>query len=199
MAQSLHNLGNLALERGDYGQARALHEEALAIRRARGARVTSPSPCATWGGSGALRGEYGTAHLLLEELAPGRPVGGTSRAGPCTARASWRCSKGTPPRAAGAFAESLALARAVGLMRVGRRPEGIAPAAAPGGAELAVRLLGAAEAVRENSSGPQLPTERVQCRPWPGYGRPGEPALLPPAAGRRMGVDEAIETGPPCV
>ncbi len=200
VAQSLHNLGNLALERGDYGQARALHEEALAIRRARGSpRDVALSLC-NLGRLAALRGEYGTAHILLEEsLRLAAQVGGNlSRAWPLHALGELALLEGDAAAAAGAFAESLALAREVGLKEAVGALEGIALAAALGEAEPAVRLLGAAEAVRETIRAPQLPTERVHSAPAVARLRAalGVPAFDAAwAAGRRMGVDEAIETG----
>ena len=184
VAQSLHNLGNLALERGDYGQARALHEEALAIRRARGSpRDVALSLC-NLGRLAALRGEYGTAHILLEEsLRLAAQIGGNlSRAWPLHALGELALLEGDAAAAAGAFAESLALAREVGLKEAVGALEGIALAAARGGAEPAVRLLGAAEAVRETIRAPQLPTERVHSAPAVARLRAalGEPAFPPP-------------------
>ena len=191
VAQSLHNLGNLALERGDYGQARALHEEALAIRRARGSPRDVALSLSNLGRLAALRGEYGTAHILLEEsLRLAAQIGGNlSRAWPLHALGELALLEGD---AAG----GRRLRREPGPGPRGRaqggrrRPGGDRPGGgALGGAEPAVRLLGAAEAVRETIRAPQLPTERVHSvrRPWPGSGtrwvrRPSPPPGPPAGA-----------------
>jgi predicted ATPase/Tfp pilus assembly protein PilF len=77
-ATALNGAGVLAFRQGEYGQAAALHEEALALRRALGETSGIVASLSNLGLVAYQRGEYGRAAALLEEsLALERTLGNT--------------------------------------------------------------------------------------------------------------------------
>ena len=76
---SLNNLGNVALDQGDYPAARALLEESLAIRRELGDRWGIARALSNLGNVALNQGDYPAARALLEEsLAIRRELGDRS-------------------------------------------------------------------------------------------------------------------------
>ncbi|MGH2390121.1 MAG: tetratricopeptide repeat protein, partial [Chloroflexota bacterium] len=73
---SLHNLGNMAEQRGEHGRAQALYEESLALRRALGDQWGIAVSLTALGLVASRRGEYRRAVALhVEALRFGQRIG----------------------------------------------------------------------------------------------------------------------------
>jgi tetratricopeptide (TPR) repeat protein len=115
-ATALNGAGVLAFRQGDYGQATALHEEALALRRALGETPGIVASLSNLGLVAFRQGDYRQAAALLEEaLALRRPLGDTRGIALSLDNLGLVASKqGDYARAAALHEESLALARTLG-------------------------------------------------------------------------------------
>jgi len=157
---SLNNLGALARDQGDLDEAARLHGEALALLRASGDERGIAAALHNLAAVAADRGEWPTAASLhAESLAVWRRLG--DRWGMATAlrEAGWVAGQlGDRAQAVHLLQESLALFGELGV------PQGTAGclealaevvfAAGSGPADVAVRLLAAAEAGRESVRSP---------------------------------------------
>jgi predicted ATPase/class 3 adenylate cyclase len=119
-AAALHGAGNLAWEQGDYGRARALVEESLALVREMGNRQGVAASLNDLGVVAYEQGEYGRAAALHEEsLALFREVGDRWGIAISLSYLGHRASvQGEYGRARALLEESLVLARGLGDRRV---------------------------------------------------------------------------------
>jgi DNA-binding CsgD family transcriptional regulator/tetratricopeptide (TPR) repeat protein len=200
ISQSLHNLGNLAIERGDLSEADAYHHEALTLRRQLGNTRDVALSLGNLGRLAMMQGDLTTAREMMEEsLALAHEVGGhLTVASPTRDLGDLALLQGDVDGAADRYAECLRLACDVGAqMTIARGIETAALVAHPRGQlESATQLLGAAEAIREAIRSPQVPTERAPCEPAIAAARArlGEAGFARAwAAGRGMSTAAAIE------
>jgi non-specific serine/threonine protein kinase len=165
VAQSLQYLANLAMERGEHATAWSLHEEALAQRRQLGVPRDIAVSLQNLGRLAATRGDVDAATVMLEEaLALSRSAGDEiGEAAALRELGEVALHRGSVDLAADLLAESLRLAREVGAQwTIARGLECLAlVASARRQHALAIRILGAADALREEIRSPQLPTERA--------------------------------------
>jgi non-specific serine/threonine protein kinase len=158
----LMNLGTVAIEQSDYPVGRALLEETLSIYRKIGDQWYIATSLANLGESIFLQGDYPAARALYEEsLAIYRELGNRW----CIARVLTNigevaCEQGDFASAKGMHHESLQIKRELGDR------QGIAMSLEHVGAVLAattsVRVLGAAERLREEIGSPMFPYQRTQ-------------------------------------
>jgi predicted ATPase/DNA-binding XRE family transcriptional regulator len=199
-AWCIHFLSKLAVQRGDVAEARTLLDEGLRLRRLAGDRHGLALDLRAL--AGVARAED-TANLpavcgLLEEsLAIQREIGATGNAAYTLAMlGAVALDAGDPPLARRRFHESLALMREVGhtgglaylLVCFARLALAHAQPAQ------ALRLAGAAVALREASSTPVLPAEEAEWEGWLAPARQavaGEAAALW-AAGRALQAEQAF-------
>ncbi len=172
IAQALLTLGRIARDRGEADGATALLQESLAIARALGHTRDIALALAGLGDVARAQGDVDRAVALCEEsLALLRPLGDKIRvADVLTALGHARHAQGDDARAALSHGEGLALFQAIGArLGVAESLEGLAAVAGrveaahgqgQGQAERAVRLLGAAAALREAVESPLTPVER---------------------------------------
>jgi tetratricopeptide (TPR) repeat protein len=106
----------VAIERGDYGRAVALHEESLALRRELGDKWGIASSLGNLGLVAFERGDYARAVALLEEgLALARDIGAKHRVTECLeGLATVAGALDQPERAARLFGTADALRAALG-------------------------------------------------------------------------------------
>ncbi len=197
---ALGTLAELAVTAGDYAEAVRLYERGLELRRALGDRRLVANSLLSLGRVDLLRGEYDKATALLEEgLVLGRAVKDTWIVSAVLANlARVRLLRGDPTAARGLFLDALRLARERNDRRVTAEVvQGLSAVLACEERPVdAVRLLGAAEALRETTGAALSPLEVLV----------GERFLSPVRAslgdtafdaertnGRRLGLDEAVE------
>jgi predicted ATPase/DNA-binding NarL/FixJ family response regulator len=157
-------LGQLAFDAGDAAAARAWAEEALAGVGATGSRRNASYALRLLGNVEARRGDADRARRLFEEsLAEARQVGRWMAAEPAVDLANLLTEQHDPAGARALLREALRTYRDAGDRQgVARSLEGCARlAAAVGSAAQAVRLAGAAAAVRAAASIPLPPPERL--------------------------------------
>ncbi len=166
IANVLNYSGNIAWAQGDLERAKALHEESLAIRRALGDQGGIASSLGNLGNIAWAQGDYERAKVLYEEcLALFRELGN-----------QWGVANvlnnlGVVVRAQGDYGrarvlleESLMLFRELGSQwGIANALEELAKlAGVKGQRERAVRLLGAAESLREAIGAPMYLPERSE-------------------------------------
>jgi non-specific serine/threonine protein kinase len=165
VAQALQYLANLAMERGEADTAWALHEEALAQRRELGVTRDIAVSLQNLGRLAATRDDLEVATRLLEEaLELSRAAKDElGQAAALRELGEVALREQQVDRAADLLAESLRVARVVGARwTIARGLECLAlVAGARRQLAIAVRLLGSADALREQLRSPQLPTERA--------------------------------------
>jgi tetratricopeptide (TPR) repeat protein len=169
IAASLTNLGIIAQEQGDYARASALHEESVALFRALGDTWGTAAALANLGNVVRAQGHHRRATALYDEsLALRRRLG--DKAGIADALANLgRVAQAQSDwtRATALFAESLTLLRELGDRRSivygleGLAAVATAPGTTPEALERAVRLLGAAAALRGAIGAPLPPNEQA--------------------------------------
>jgi DNA-binding CsgD family transcriptional regulator/tetratricopeptide (TPR) repeat protein len=165
IAWSLNNLGIVARSQGDFGQAQALYEASLAAWRELGDRLGVASGEHNLGILARLQGDYETARLRLEEsLTRQRELG--NRRSVALAQinlATVARLEGDTHQATELAKESLTtfwdMCERTGTVEC--LAELAALAGAEGQPELASRLFGAVEALREASSLPIRPADRA--------------------------------------
>jgi non-specific serine/threonine protein kinase len=167
---ALANLAETASARGDYGRAKALFEESLALRRELGDRRNIANALLNLGRTELMRGEDEHAVALLEEgLELARELGDTwsiSVALSNLAHAALRADD--RPRAGALLAEAVTAAQKRGDKRIAAEclQTTAAVAAAEGDLVRAVRLWGAAEALRASIGASPSPAERAVAERW---------------------------------
>jgi len=199
VADLFSNLGIIAQYQGDYETARALYDEGLAIRSALGNKWAIAISLNNLGYLGLHQGDYEAARGWLEDaVALQREVGSRSYL------ANHLNNLGNAVRAQGdykaayaLYAEGLTINRDLGdegaiaylLEDVG------CLAVLQGQPERALRLVGAAEGLREAVGAPLAPTEQkdLEQRLAPGRQALSEEAAAEAAAeGRVMSMEQAI-------
>jgi predicted ATPase/class 3 adenylate cyclase len=201
MAELLDRLGQVAHFGGDYPASRARYEESLAIRRELGdCRSAFAFSLQNLGRLAQAQGDWGTARTLLEEsLAIERELGG--RRGIATSLSSLGNAageQGDHRSARAAYRESVRIWRELGEKgRIIPCLEGLGVLAnAQGQPERAVRLLGAAESLRETLGVPSPPWERSAGERRVATARAGLDEAAFAAAwehGRALSLEQALE------
>jgi non-specific serine/threonine protein kinase len=197
-AASLNNLGNVLYDLGELTGARLLHEESLSIATASGDAWTATMAQCDLANIEWEEGHFATARALHEaSLAQRRELGDQrGMALSLVGLGHVAVSQSDRVTASAAFAQSLAISRDVGDRHgVVLALEGFAAlAGAQGHAERALRLLGAAVALRKAIGVPPAPASaRLRGRlesARHGLGRAQAVGAL--TEGRLMSLDEAV-------
>jgi predicted ATPase/DNA-binding CsgD family transcriptional regulator len=199
-AIGLSFLGVLAEEQSNFEEARALAEEGWGLARAEGEQGWAGSALGILGGAALGLGELANARRLLEEgLALDRQTENESwMMGRTLDRLGWLAlTQGQHAEAQARFAESLTRFQDLGeVMPIADSLEGLAAlAAARGEHERALRLVGAATAVRERVGAPLHPIRRTRRDRWldPLRQVVGEPTVEQAwASGQALTLDQAV-------
>jgi adenylate cyclase len=200
IATLLSNLGIVARYQGNYAVAHSLHEEGLTIRREVGDKLWIAVSLNNLGNVALDQGDYPTARSRLEEaLALQREVGHREYiANALNNLGNVARAQGDYTEARSLYKESLTINRELGdqwqtaylledmgcLATLEKQPE------------RALRLLGAAEVVREAIGAPLSPAEHDKLRPMlePARQALGETAAASAIAeGRAMSMEQAID------
>jgi tetratricopeptide (TPR) repeat protein len=200
IANLLNNLGIVARFQGDYGLAHTFHEEALAIRREVGDKLAIAVSLNNLGNVALDQSDYPTARSRLEEaLALQREVGHREYiANALNNLGNVARAQGDYTEAHSLYKESLTINRELGdqwaiayvledmgcLAALEKQPE------------RALRLLGAAEVVREAIGAPLSPAEhdKLCLMLEPARQALGETAVASAVAeGRAMSMEQAID------
>ncbi len=199
IAASLNNLGLVACNQGDNAGARAFYEESLAICRGLGNKLGIAAALSNLGLVVHAQSDYAGARALQEEsLALRRELGDK---GGMALSLTWLSAvahdQGDYPGVQRFLTECLILCRELGEKRITAYAlEGFARLAyAQHQPERAVRLYGAAQALREAIGSPMPPNvgakyERIQADLRAALGEDGYQAGLD--AGRALSTDQAI-------
>jgi DNA-binding CsgD family transcriptional regulator len=190
----------LAEEQSNFEEARALAEEGWGLARAEGEQGWAGSALGILGGAALGLGELANARRLLEEgLALDRQTENESwMMGRTLDRLGWLAlTQGQHAEAQARFAESLTRFQDLGeVMPIADSLEGLAAlAAARGEHERALRLVGAATAVRERVGAPLHPIRRTRRDRWldPLRQVVGEPTVEQAwASGQALTLDQAV-------
>ena len=198
-AEALSNLGHVAQRRGDSDRASALYTESLALYRELGDRRGTAYVLTNHGNALLRLGDARQAQLQHEEsLALFRDMGDTRGEALVLINLGRLClSQRELERTTAALREGLTLAAKLGdreLIAVGL--DGTAAlAAASGHSPRAIRLAGAAEALRERIGVPRAAIERAETERalgaiWTNRATPGLQAAR--EDGRRLSLDDAV-------
>lgn len=209
VAGTLGNLGLLASWRGDHARARQLHEECVGLRRALGNRTGIAVALENLGATLLMMGErQGATRCLEESLSLYREFGMSQGAASVHGYLGWMLLlDGKPVLATEYFVNGLALLRdrwseqgSADLWyaeAITRCIEGLAAAAiGEGRSTRGARMLGAAEAARQNREMPVPPPVREHLDSMEAQAREGLGGVhfaLVHAEGRAMGPQEALE------
>ncbi len=196
---ALGSLGWVAQSQGENAEARSLVEQSLAIGRDLGDARGIARSLSSLGYLAHIEGDYGAANAYDEEsLAIRRDLGDRWGIALSLLHLGWlRTDQGNHSEARALLAESLTTAREIGDMPI--IADGLEVfaklALAVGGADLAARLLGAAERLREAIGAPLSPSDRADCHrdvvaTRTALGKAKFAAAW--AAGRAMPLDRAI-------
>ncbi len=170
MAAALLNLGNLAVEQGEYERAVALHEAGLALNRQINDAVGIALSVNNLGVALMMQGDYERAARLYEEsLLLHRGLGDKlGMAYALTNLGNVACKQGDGRRATVLFGESLVLSQAMGnKLCMAESLAGLATVAcmqAPCsvGARRAARLCGVVAALRSAINAPLSPADQLE-------------------------------------
>jgi DNA-binding CsgD family transcriptional regulator len=196
----LGGLAHMALDEGDFERALSLWEEALALERKRGSLAGISAKLGNMGYAELVRGDPERATALVDEsLALAKEAKDQEMVAVCLMCLGIAATlRGDPERAQAPLRESLAMHLEMGRMiDLAEDLEGLAEAAGALDQHLrAMRLWGAAKALREAMGVPWRPAER----------RLHEPQLVAARArldeatretafgeGKAMGLEEAVE------
>jgi non-specific serine/threonine protein kinase len=200
---ALNTLAELALQRGEIDAALELMEESLALRRSLGDQRLVANSLLSIARARLARGELANTRRLLEEgLALARELGDTWSASVALAGLGRvQLLEGSSAEAIELFRDALRLATARRDKRaVADCLQGLAGALAlQGDAELGARLLGAADAAREQIGASLTPAERTideRVRPQL-QSELGADFDFKLAAGRGLALDDAIDLALP--
>jgi predicted ATPase/DNA-binding SARP family transcriptional activator/class 3 adenylate cyclase len=199
IAFSLMHLGSVAYEQGDYAEAHSLYEEGLTISRDGGNKWGIALSVSGLGLIAYEQGDYAKARSLFEEsLTIRRELGYTwGIAFSLNHLGLLACVQGDYAGAGSLFEESLAIYRDLGNKQgIAESLESLARLAAQGREwERAVRLWGAAAALRDAIGAPRSPLWRAEWERDLGATRAalGEEAFAAVwAAGRALPLEEAV-------
>jgi non-specific serine/threonine protein kinase len=198
-AEHLSQIGHAARQQGEYALAQRWYEESLALRRAHADQLGIAWSLRNLAHVARLRGAHEQSCALYEEslavggaLAPRSEVAGTlGYLGNALLR------RGDLDQAQARFAESLTICRDVGhRRRLAYALEGLAGVSAARGAmDRALRIAGAATALRERIGAPLWPAglAALEQRLAPAWQRLG-PARASEcwAAGRALSLDDVV-------
>jgi predicted ATPase len=166
LARSLSNLANVCATQGDYSIARALHEQARSIFRALGDRSGVAWSLNHQGDVALEQGDVVAARRFYEQgLAAFREAGDTMGAARSLTDLGYLvCEEGDHVAAHSLYTEALNIFCDLGYKRgVARLLEGFACASArQGDHERALKLAGAAAALRHNIRAPLRPAEQIK-------------------------------------
>lgn len=200
MANALNNLGVVARSRGDYARARGYQEEALAIRRALRDRWAIAFSLNNLGNVALDEGKYSEARAYLQEaVALQREIGDKWAIGNALNNlGNVTREQGDYATTRALYEESLHLNRELGdRWALAYLLEDIGCLVArQGGTAVALRLIGAASALREAIGAPLSPAEQSKLD---ASLEPARQALSEAertaalAEGRIMGLEPAIE------
>lgn len=191
-------LAGVLNEQGDVARAAACAEESLALFEENGNTWGVSRALYVLGGVAARRGDRAQARSLHEaSLALDHELGDhQGRAQSLIALAGDVLSYGDARAARQLYAESLTLAEQAGdRLTLARGLEGLAGLIATEWPERAVRVAGAADALRESLGATAHPAERDHLRTWLSAARRalGEQAFAAAwAAGRLLSFDDAF-------
>jgi non-specific serine/threonine protein kinase len=198
-AWALNDLGNLALVRDDYAAARASYEASLVLGRAMGDVLTLGPVLGNLGWVAFMQGDYQAARAYYEEsLAVTTEVGDKHGIAIMLANlGALALQQGDYRAARERFQEGLATASAIGATAtVVETLEGFAGIASRSGkAVRAMRLVGAATALREVIGVPRMPFEQGMVEGWLAPARrqlSTEEGAAARAEGRAMPLEQAI-------
>jgi non-specific serine/threonine protein kinase len=194
----VHNLGVLSEDTGDYEAARALYEEGLAINREIGYRSREAASLNGLGGVAFYQGRLERSRECHEQALAIQRELGDSRGTAFSLRELGEVATALADASAAAdfLGQSLEIYRTLGDRQgIATAIEGFAAlAASRGQLERALRLAGAAAAVRESIqapiAGPDL--ERLERYLEPARSQLGAGAEAARSQGARLTVDEAI-------
>jgi predicted ATPase/class 3 adenylate cyclase len=199
VAAALTQLGHVARSQGDHQAARARYAESLQIRREIGDRAGIAQTVGSLGNLALLRGDLAAAHVLYEEcLTLMREVGDRRDVMNALHKLGEIAhEEGDAETARARFRESLGIARERGDRRgIAYALEGFAGLAAlEGRPERALRLAGAASALRQAIGAPAEPgtRARVEGRLEPAVSTLGEVAATAARrAGAALPLDQAL-------
>jgi predicted ATPase/transcriptional regulator with XRE-family HTH domain len=198
IASSLNNLGEAFHAQGAFARAAASYEESLAIYREIGDLWSMASVLDNLGMLAARQGDLDRAEALaLESLAMNRQLGDRhSTASIHLTLGTVAARRADPETARAHYLESLTIHRQRGYRGgIAASLEGLAAVAAARQPDLAVRLFGAAEALRAADGEPMPPAERAAYEAGVAQARS---ALTPAAftaawaAGQALPLEQAI-------
>jgi non-specific serine/threonine protein kinase len=212
IAASLNNLGMVAFAQGDYETTRARYEESLAIRRGSGDRWAIAASLNNLGSVAHVRQDYEAARSLYEEsLAIRRELQDQAGIAGCLNNLGLVAgAQGDRRTARSLQRENLAIRREVGdRLGIAAALEALADLAdepgpgeagdpTPAAARLgprAVRIMAAAQSLRDALGAPRLASDEAAIRRWLGEARArlGEETFVVAwAEGRGLSLDEAI-------
>lgn len=163
MAYALHCVASAAAFQGDTVTARAHFDESLAISRQQGNAFMTHATLNNMGIAAYDAGDYATARTLLEESVKARGAAET-RPLPRITLGLVACRQGEYDEAQSLLAESLRISRQRGEKKlIAECLEGLAEVAdARSRWERAIRLMGAASAVRQAIGCPVSPSRRSE-------------------------------------
>jgi non-specific serine/threonine protein kinase len=201
LGSPLTKLANVARDQGDYLAARPLYDEALARYREAGDRLNAGHVLSNLGWLALYQGDLPAARAWQEEsLALRREIGyGRDAAVSLTVLGKVAAAAGDPAAARTLYEESLPLHRAMGNQwGVVLALEGLAELAVPAQPLGALRLAGAADALREATGRRRPPAERPAYDRWLARARAaaGAGAAAAWEAGRAMPLQEAVAGAP---
>jgi non-specific serine/threonine protein kinase len=199
VADSLNNLAYVTLHRGDHGRARVLYGEALGTYRGRGDQQGIADAVSHLALIALQEDDVATARdLEKESLAIWRALGDMQGvAWALEGLGKVELGAGDRDTAIACFREGLELSRGLGHgWAMALHLDGFACAAASAGqAERALRLAGAAAAIRKRAGTPLAPLHERQLHRWLQPARLALRAVLAEeayAAGGAMSADDAI-------
>jgi non-specific serine/threonine protein kinase len=202
IAISLNSIASLAVDRGDYARAEAAIREGLDISRSVGYTLGVGTALHNLGELAHRRGELDEAARCLEQSRANAATIGYRELEAASTFALGRVAldAGDPDRARSLFVESLDACRRLGHRAgIADALEGLAcVAAAKGDAAHANRMTGAVTALRDeiHASVPSLQAALVERWLAPAREHPGAADAI--AAGRRMGIERALDEALVC-
>jgi ATP/maltotriose-dependent transcriptional regulator MalT len=199
IARALHGVGQVAFDRGDYVGAEAAWCERVELSRQLGAGTVLAHGLDLVGTAARMRGDWSRAAACYEESLPLRRSASDRRGTAWTLHYLGLAAgqAGDPARTRELLIESLAIRREIGEVGwIGLALEGFATLAArEGRAQTAIRLAGAATALRAVAWQPRTPVAEGDLRPWLDRARAqlGATAAALWKEGEALGLEGAVD------